>query len=269
MLVQLTTPRISLDPFKHQHQVYIHTLKKPDVSTGTVLFTGPTDPEHGKQGTVELEPKEVLNLEGDMSVQIYVLPFWKLFQGGPKTVIHDGEEVRSADLKIVRFCTSGFGVVAKSAFRAGPRQYEEHTISFHMTFPATGGGLIRISDSPLDVVNTTFDPWASDPDNLPEAAKNELRSAYARTHALPDGRSDIEARRQARVATAEASMKAEKDRIRAETPTLPDALNKLPPPRCPTCGSSDPKRHPAMQSEGEVQPCLDSWHSSDENPDTA
>ena len=30
---------------------------------------------------------------------------------------------------------------------------------------------------------------------------------------------------------------------------------------CPTCGSPDPKRHPAVQWEGEVQPCSDAWHS--------
>lgn len=33
-------------------------------------------------------------------------------------------------------------------------------------------------------------------------------------------------------------------------------------PVCPTCGSPDPARHPAMQHEGEVQPCGDSWHGS-------
>jgi hypothetical protein len=30
--------------------------------------------------------------------------------------------------------------------------------------------------------------------------------------------------------------------------------------RCPTCDSPAPNLHPAMQSEGEVQPCIDRWH---------
>jgi hypothetical protein len=33
------------------------------------------------------------------------------------------------------------------------------------------------------------------------------------------------------------------------------------PRRCPTCDSPSPERHPAMQWEGEVQPCRDSWHT--------
>lgn len=32
------------------------------------------------------------------------------------------------------------------------------------------------------------------------------------------------------------------------------------PERCPHCDSPAPNLHPAMQSEGEVQPCPDSWH---------
>ena len=31
---------------------------------------------------------------------------------------------------------------------------------------------------------------------------------------------------------------------------------------CPTCGSPDPKRHPAVQHEGEVQVCQDVFHHS-------
>ena len=30
--------------------------------------------------------------------------------------------------------------------------------------------------------------------------------------------------------------------------------------RCPTCDSPAPHLHPAVQHEGEVQPCKDHWH---------
>lgn len=31
--------------------------------------------------------------------------------------------------------------------------------------------------------------------------------------------------------------------------------------RCPTCDSPQPHLHPAVQSEGEVQPCRNPWHA--------
>jgi flavin-dependent thymidylate synthase len=34
----------------------------------------------------------------------------------------------------------------------------------------------------------------------------------------------------------------------------------LPASNCPTCGSPSPTLHPAVQHEGEVQPCADPWH---------
>lgn len=34
------------------------------------------------------------------------------------------------------------------------------------------------------------------------------------------------------------------------------------PEKCPTCESPSPHLHPAMQYEGEVQPCRNSWHAA-------
>jgi hypothetical protein len=218
MFIQLTTPRIVLDHTRYPEHIYFHTLSKPNVSEGTVLFTGTVDPEHGERCTKTLEPHTRIPLDEDMEVKIFVLPFWELFKGGPKTAMHDGAIVRAADLSIVRYCTAGFQVTAKSAFRAGPRTYEEHTLSFHMSFPATGGGILRIADSFLDLSNPSFDPWAPNPKAASEAAKSELRQMYGRTHAAPNGRNDIEARRRGRIAAAEASM----EKTRETTPTLPE-----------------------------------------------
>ena len=229
MFIQLTTPRIVLDHTRYPEHIYFHTLSKPDVSEGKVLFTGIVDPEHGERASKTLEPHTLIPLEEGMAVHIFVLPFWELFKGGPKTAMHDGEIVRAADLSIVRFCTAGFQVSAKSAFRAGPRTYEEHTLSFQMSFPATGGGVIRIADSLLDLSNPSFDPWAPNPDAVSEAAKSELRQMYGRTHAAPNGRSDIEERRRARIAAAEASMKNEASR--ETTPTLPEGRTRALPPK--------------------------------------
>lgn len=43
---------------------------------------------------------------------------------------------------------------------------------------------------------------------------------------------------------------------------------KVEPPRCPRCDSPAPHLHPAMQFEGEVQPCEHPWHlqRTNQNP---
>lgn len=211
MFVQATTPRPLFDHLRNPRYLHIHTLAKAGVSDGMVRFSGTTDPEFGKGDGVIIEPLNTYPIEGEDGFEVleHVLPFWRLFQRPDnfEEAVHDGEVVASADISIVRYCTAGFGVVCKSAFRASPREYQEHTVAFKMIFPATGGGIIRLADCLFDISNASFDPWAPDPTKQlgPGPIKDEdLQISYGRTHKL--GSASIDSRRDARVAAAEASM---------------------------------------------------------------
>lgn len=171
MLIQLTTPRIVLDPREHPAHIHIHTLFKADVSEGKVLFTSMKNPEHGTYDTKEIEPAQQLPLNASDGCQaiIYVLPFWQLFR----------EEDRKRNLHLVPFCTAGFKVTATSAFRASPKSYEARSVAFTLAFPVTGGGVIRIGE--YDLANPGFDPWMPAPNWYPGQVA-ELTSSYNRAH---------------------------------------------------------------------------------------
>ena len=227
MLIQTTTPRPVFDTSKHPRYIHIHTLAKAGISEGTVRLSGTIDPEFGKTDGVVIEPMRHYPIEGEEGFEAleHVLPFWRLFQRPDdfQEARHDGVVVASADISIVRYCTPGFGVIIKSAFRASPRAYEEHTVALKLMFPATGGGVVRMGETHFDLANPTFDPWAPDPmKRLGTTVHQDLDmlSAYNRTHKIGQS-SAIDARRAARVAAAEASMASSGTLPSAERPALP------------------------------------------------
>jgi len=209
MLIQISTPRPLFDHSRHPEYVHIHTIAKTGVSEGQVLFTGPTDPEHGTVGTRNLEPYMRVPIDGEEGFEalIYVLPFWELFKEGKNRSMHDGEIVRSAPIALVRYCTAGFKVTAHSAFRTGPQEYQGRAVGFTIMTAATGGGVLRLADWPVDVANPTFDPWALHPAALTTGQQQDLSVVYNRTHRLSrGGAADLRAQR---IASVEASMAKE------------------------------------------------------------
>lgn len=222
MLVQATTPRPFFDHSKHPQYLHVHTLRKVGVSKGEVFFSATVDPEHGTRDSKALDPMNeypIEGAEGFMALE-YVLPFWELFKKTPSMLKtrYDGKSaaeqgIAVGNVSLARFCTNGFQVTVKSAFRADSRTYAEHIVAFTILTPVTGGGILRLADCPFDLTNSTFDPWAPGPTG---PTKNlELQEVYNRTHRLL-GSSSIDARRAARVAEAEANMKKHDERRAAE-----------------------------------------------------
>lgn len=214
MLVQATSPRPIFDHSKHPEYVYIHTLAKVGVSDGAVFFTATENPTDGARGGRQLEPVGEYPIEGETGFQAYeyVLPFFELFR----------EEYKKKNLYLVPFCTAGFGVTIRSAFRGDTTTYVGRTMAFTILAPVTGGGILRLADSPYDLANPTFDPWAANPFGqklLGSSRDPDLLNAFNRTHKL--GSSAIDARRAARIAAA------------GSVPALESAS----PPRLPAPGS--------------------------------
>lgn len=227
MLIQTSSPRPIINLQEHPQHVVVHTLRKPGVSTGTVLFNMNTDIEHGTRSTAPVEPYEVFPIEGDPGFEAleYYLPFDIVFGKGRQTY-NEGEIMqrqiagmvkrivtdtdpneRPRDTLMALYATSGISIIAKSAFRSQGSQYEERVLNFQLFFPITGGGIVRIAGVGFDIANPTFDPKAP----LPGPARftnQTLLEAFNRTHKAPKGA--LAARRAARIAQAEASMRAER-----------------------------------------------------------
>ena len=211
MLVQATTPRPLFDHSRHPKYLHIHTLRKLGVSKGEVFFMATVDPEHGTRDSKSLDPVNEYAIEGADGFHAleYIVPFWELFKrtASMATTKYDGRSaaeqgIQVGNLSLARYCTNGFQITAKSAFRADRTTYQEHIVSFTIMMPVTGGGIMRLANCPFDIANPTFDPWAVSP----HAPKNlELQESYNRTHRL--GNSAIDARRAARIADAEANMR--------------------------------------------------------------
>jgi hypothetical protein len=208
MLIQLGIPRPRFDIHDHPKHLYIHTLARIGVSSGGVLFSGTTDPEHGVRQSRPLEPTRTYPIEGEDGFEgyEYILPFWELYKRkkeSEKTLALTGAEGYGS-LGLVAYTTNGFTVTAVSAFRASPTHYEEHSLSFTVMMTVTGGGILRLADSHFDISNPTFSPYAPNPLGITKYTDLETQQALNKAH-KPHSPA-IEARKAERIRAAEASM---------------------------------------------------------------
>lgn len=221
MNIQVGIPRPIFNIHEHPKYIHIHTLARLDVSAGGVLLNGTVDPEHGVRGTKQLEPMVTYQIEGEDGFEgyEYVLPFWELFQqrrqiSASKLAYYGAQGYGSREL--VPFTTGGFTVTAQSAFRSSPSTYEEHTVSFQILMPVTGGGILRLADCSFDLSNPTFDPYSPHP----RAIRNlDVERMLNQSHQAKN--STIEDRRVARIQAAEQSMAKEELRLPGGNRALP------------------------------------------------
>lgn len=216
MFVQATTPRPVFDSAKYPEYIYVHTLSKEGVSDGAVCFTFTSNPEFGKRESVSVYPHKEFPIEGEdrFFAREYVVPFWN----------HFPPEDRNRNLRYVTQFTAGFDIFIKSAFRVDTRTYQERALGFRVVSAVTGGGVVRLhrvsqtrtvwerlteEEEPefldFDIANSAFDPWAAQPSKIYD---EDMALVYNRTHKLGGRSSDINARRAARIAEAEANMRA-------------------------------------------------------------
>lgn len=231
MLVQATTPRPIFNAVESPEHVRIQTLRKPDVSEGIVRFSYVGDLVAGTPTTVVLEPHLVYPLEGQKGFEVleYYLPFEKAFAVSPKVakqmVKYEASGV--ASIALAPLMANGFTVVVFSAFRADRTVYEQRTISFKLLFPITGGGVLQVSDSFVDIANPTFNPRAPIPK---PSLSRDVQVGFNRVHHVVPAaeQAKIEARRRARIEEAEANIRANSTKSLSgkAVPALPPSSRK-------------------------------------------
>jgi len=240
MLIQTSSPRPILNVGEFPSYIVIHTLRKAGISNGAVTMNVNVDVEHGKRESAVVAEHEVFPIEGEPGFEgvEYYLPFDLIFgtkkteydetrllrqinDEAPKRVNTDEPRARIGDTMLALHMASGVNVIAKSAYRVEGAKYAERVFNFQLLFPVTGGGIVRVTSSDFDVTNPTFDPKAAVPRDKPYQ-NITLLEAFNRTHKPTSP--DIEARKRARVAAAEASM-------RAADKQLPPAGRRALPPK--------------------------------------
>ncbi len=234
MLIQVTSPRPMINTADSPKHVRIHTMRKHKVSTGTVTFV-----VHEKQ--IDVEPSCVYPIQGEAGFEAldYYLPFWNVF--GTNRPEYNEDKIRSnieaeafhrvdvtdkgkkpihtkllvtdtdapppererlTGVELAILGSTGYHVIVKSAYRTEGAAYEERIFNFTIHCAVNGAGMIRIANSPVDIANPTFDPYAPEPSPRRDLV---LLEAFNRTH--KPRTDDIEARKRARIAEAEANMR--------------------------------------------------------------
>jgi hypothetical protein len=182
-----------------------------------VLFSYVADLVAGTPTTVTLEPHVVYPIEGEDGFEMteFFLPFEPLFKVDRKTMQvarHKFDAEAAAPVGLASVVASGYTVTLRSAYKSEYTTYAERVVGFKLIFPMTGGGIVRLADSPFDLANPTFSPGAP----VPRAVRDPVTlNAFNRTHAMPpQGQRDaIEKRRLARIAEAEANERANTEQL--------------------------------------------------------
>ena len=209
----------------------IQTLAKAGISDGSVVLV-----VGGRH--LSADPLHIYPIEGTTGCQandIYI-PFWNVF--GVKEARYDAQEIADhisggivkrvnvdknqrdtlTDVQLALLGAGGWSIIAKSAYRSESSVYTSRVFNFTIHCPVTGGGMIRIAGSPIDINNPTFNPKEPPPTNRRDLV---LQEAFNRTHRpLSPG---AETRKRARVAEAEANMRGSVPRLPAPKVPIIDA----------------------------------------------